>query len=439
MLSVIRSPGSVHRSIVVAGTLMLLIAPAPVYAATLQLQLDKSVILMRHGLRSPNQTPAELAKSSTRPWPEWPVGAGELTEHGADLIKTLGGYYRQRYATAGLLPADGCPDAGSVAAWSDNAAARIPLSGQALLDGMFPGCGLKVGYAPQTNVDPLFNPVGAGTCAINQGQARGAVLDAARGDLDRAAAKVRPAMKQLQSILKVRGVAGCAGTVPSCGLDGLANMLEDGKEGPKLEGGLKRATTVGENFLLEYAQGFPESDVAWGDATTAAAIAPLLAPRNLYLKLTQKTPYLASRNGAPLARAILAALEDDTATDATPSATRLVAFVGRDGHLANLSALLGVDWSLPGQPDNSPLGGTLAFERLHNPVDDKRYVRVVLYYQTLEQMRSGAALDAAHPPGQMVLKIPGCEKGAVNGACPLPVLRERLLAALAPDCPRAAQ
>ena len=81
------------------------------------------------------------------------------------------------------------------------------------------------------------------------------------------------------------------------------------------------------------------------------------------------------------------------------------------------------------------MGGTLAFERLINPADGKRYVRTVLYYQTLQQMRSNAPLDLAHPPGKLVVKMPGCDKGEIDGACPLPIVRKRFEAAFAADCP----
>lgn len=417
-----------------AAALSLLLAPTPLLAAAPTLQLEKSIVFMRHGVRSPNQTPAELAKSSTRPWPQWSVGAGELTEHGAGLVRTLGGYYRLHYATAGLLPAQGCPPAGSVANYADNAAARIPLSAQALMDGMFPGCGYKAGFKPQAEgADPLFNPSGAGTCPVNATKARAAVLEAAGGDLGRPMRREREALKRLQAILKVRSGVSCADDVPSCGLDGFGNVIEDGKEGPKLKGGLEIAATTGENFAFAYMEGMPEADVAWGEAATPEALAGLLGPRNEYLRLTRKPPYLASRHATALGRAVLAALEDAPAS-APIKASRFLVFMGRDTQLAALSGLLGLEWSLPDQPDDTAPGATLAFERLLNPADGKRYVRVVLYYQTLQQMRAGTALDLAHPPGMAVLKIPGCEKEEVDGACPLPVLRARFIAAFAPDC-----
>ena len=400
--------------------------PAP------RLQLEKSVLLMRHGIRSPNQTPEQLAKSASRPWPSWPVGPGLLTERGESLLRSLGGWYRLHYADTGLLPDSGCPASGTITNWSDNAAARIPLSGQALLDGLAPGCGLKVAFAPQTAPDALFNPVGAGTCPIKAGLALKAVTKAAGGDLDGASAKVRPALRQLQALLRVRSVAGCANGESSCGIDGLANVLGESPDGPKLEGGIARAATISENFLLAYADGRPEADIAWGEATTPEALAELATPRNLFLTLTRKPAYLAARHMTSLGRAVLAELDGSTGAG---NAARLVLFMGRDQHLAGMSGLLGIDWTLLGQPDAAAPGTTLAFERLRNPANGEVYVRLKLWYQTLAQMRGNVKHDRATPPGEVLLHVPSCDAREIDGACPLPVLRARLEQAFAAECP----
>jgi len=423
--------------------IVLTAAAAPSAGKPVTLQLEKSVLLMRHGVRAPTQSPEELAQSSRRPWPQWPVAKGELTERGAALVTVLGRYHRQHLAAAGLLPAEGCPAAGSIGVWADNSAKRIALSGQALLDGLAPGCDFKPYFAPPPGVDPLFQPVETGTCPIDHDKARAAILDAAGGSLGAAAASVRPALLKMQGILDVRSNVGCEVGVSSCGIDGFANRLETGPEGVRLEGGLKAATTVGENFLLEYLQGFADKDVAWGDAATPETLAPLLAPRNLYLKLTRRPAYIASRNGTTLAKTVLAILEAEAANppaaaDTPLRANQWVAIIGRDIHLATLGGVLGLDWTLPGQPDAHAPGVALRFERLRHP-NGQRYIRTSVVYQTLTQLRAEAALDLAHPPATVVLHIPGCAQDEIDGACPLPKVHARFLEGFAPDCPQAAR
>src|SRR5919197_2282318 len=75
----------------------------PVSTATEGPRLQFVVILTRHGVRSPTWPPEQLDTYSAEPWPSWGVKPGELTAHGAKLIKKLGVYGRAYLATAGLL------------------------------------------------------------------------------------------------------------------------------------------------------------------------------------------------------------------------------------------------------------------------------------------------------------------------------------------------
>lgn len=49
--------------------------------------LVKTVILSRHGIRSPKESDAVLRQWSTRAWPTWPGNQGDLTERGKELVK----------------------------------------------------------------------------------------------------------------------------------------------------------------------------------------------------------------------------------------------------------------------------------------------------------------------------------------------------------------
>jgi 4-phytase / acid phosphatase len=60
---------------------------------------------------------------------------------GAEAIRLLGRFDRESLAARGLLPTDGCPKAGTVSVWSDTGQRTIATS-DALLKGMFPGCGI---------------------------------------------------------------------------------------------------------------------------------------------------------------------------------------------------------------------------------------------------------------------------------------------------------
>jgi len=415
-------------------------AAAPTAAPVPEMRLEKVVMLQRHGLRSPTQTPEQLAPSATRPWPDWGIGPGELTVHGAQLIGYLGGYFRTHYAALGVLPTEGCPASGTFAVWSDNSTRRVPLSGQVLVEALFPGCDLRTGFQPQTEPDALFHPVELGVCSLHPARAEAAVLERVDDDLDRPMRANREALQYLQSLLKQRYRRVCARSAGSCGIDGFANVIQATPDSFVLAGGLQAATTAGENILLAYLQGLPLEQVGWGDVTTEEQLHLLLAPRNHYLDLTRRTPYLAARHGTPLAQLLLAALEDDPAASpgaagaALGGATHFAAIVGRDIHLAVIGGLLGLDWLLEGQPDLHGSGVTLALERWRDPDSGAAYIKPVVYYQTLAQMREAQPLDPGNPPGRVALQFSGCTNHQRDGACALAHLKPRIVMAMAEDC-----
>src|SRR4051794_22339805 len=139
------------------------------------LQLEQVILVSRHGVRSPTNTRPPLAQVAADPWPEWLVGPGELTPHGAQAATLMGAYYRDAFAQAGLLAATGCPRPSDVFLWSD-VEPRTRATAQAILDGMYPGCGL----APHTQAnreadDPLFHPTTTGVCKVDGAAARNAI------------------------------------------------------------------------------------------------------------------------------------------------------------------------------------------------------------------------------------------------------------------------
>ena len=82
-------------------------------------QMERAVLLSRHGVRAPLQSPEELDRHAATPWPTWPVTPGGLTPRGAELCDLMGRYYRVLYGGRGLIQSDDCPPRGTVAVWAD--------------------------------------------------------------------------------------------------------------------------------------------------------------------------------------------------------------------------------------------------------------------------------------------------------------------------------
>jgi 4-phytase/acid phosphatase len=402
----------------------------PSYAASTP-TLERVVIVQRHGVRAPTKDPASLSRYSAERWPDWPVAVAELTPHGADNVRFMGTWLRAHYASTGLWPAKGCPAPGSVAAWADGADQRTRVSGQTTLDGAFPGCKILAQHAPEEQKDSLFDAIETGVCPIDPDAAQKAVLAVAGGDLNAQDAAIETANALLYDILSPAASRhACADDKGTCFLNG-KNTLQADAEGIRLSGPLATASTMVENLLLEYGQGMPTAQVGWGRAD-AAALAKIGILHNRAADLTRRTQYIAAHNGVRMAQSVLAALQGNPAFPGSKGGEKLVAIAGHDTNLSNLAGILGVDWSLPEQPDKTPPGGTLAFE-LWRDGSGAKFVKIRMFYETLEQIRTAQILDKNHPAQQIDIALPGCAIGPEN-ACPLTDLIRQVQAALPSEC-----
>ncbi|HEY0266642.1 MAG TPA: histidine-type phosphatase [Rhizomicrobium sp.] len=358
----------------VAALLLLGAFAAPAAAAPV---LEKVVILQRHGVRAPTKAPSDLAPYARDAWASWPVAPGELTEHGAAALARMGEALHRQYAA--LLPAGDCR---RVFVWADNADQRTRRSGEVMAQAL--GCPGAAQWAKGGN-DPLFH--GDDICPADPGAAKAAVT----ARLDAVLAAHRPAYDKARRALA--GILTPGLSSADCADDKKCVLLADRntvKDGGKLSGTLADGSTLSENLFLEYAEG--KENPGWGrmDAAALAAIMPL---HNMASDLGRRTPIMAAHNANLLARQIAALLADNASLRiAVPDGARLILLAGHDTNLSNIAAMLGLDWSLPGEPDATAPDTALAFEKWH---DGKRgdFVGVRLYYQTALQLRTAAVLS----------------------------------------------
>lgn len=329
------------------------------------------VIVLRHGVRSPTSSPDELAPYASRAWQAWPVAPGVLTEHGAQGMTALGRRIGDMLVADGLGHGD-CDDAWLVVA---DSTPRNRASGAAMVKGLEPTCrGGYLALAPEQN-NPLFHFKNASS---------------AKDDDTPAAAPSAwppPALVELQTTL-----LGCSGD--AC----LAKAREQQRkllldpahdsEAARAKA-LKSAGSLSENLMLEYAQGFPPGDVAWGKGD-AGFIGRIITLHNLQFALAKKSMPAAAMAGSNLMAHILATLQQ--AAGVTPSVaplasakTRAVLLIGHDTNLANLAGVLDVDWHDARQPDDYPPGGALVFDLIKRT--DGYSVRVSSWMPTLDALR----------------------------------------------------
>ncbi len=364
--------------------------------AARHLRVERVVMLFRHGVRTP--LPGEAAESlAAQPWPVWSSPPSHLTAHGREGMRRLGVYDRALFAREGLLPRHGCPQAKAVEIWT-NTAERTISSGEALAEGLAPGCRLTVGHLAGAAKDPLFEPYEAGAVAMVPSAAV-AAIKAATGGADRLIEPYSQPLTTLQSILG----CGPAPKVPTCDLvhqPGDIRISGDGK-GVDLIGPLNPAGGTAEVLLMQYAEGFPLDQVGWGRAS-AARLAEVSRLHALTFEVYARPRYMAARLAGPLARRVLQRLN-------ARSGPRLVLMVGHDDNIAALASLAGVHFRVPGYGDDDPpMGGALGFEVLADRRTGARYVNAFYQAQTLDQLRALTAFAGRRRPWTKALPLRDC-------------------------------
>jgi 4-phytase/acid phosphatase len=182
------------------------------------------------------------------------------------------------------------------------------------------------------------------------------------------------------------------------------------------------ASTLGEDLLLEYTNGFRGKDLGWGrlDADTLKRILELHA---VHADLMRRTPYLARARGSNLLDHVLRSIEQAATGKAAAGALgrpdgALLILVGHDTNLSNLAGVLGLSWHLPGyQPNDTPPGGALVFSLWRQPDTAEYFVRTQYVAQTLEQMRSAIPLTMASPPATEEVAVAGCKQATGGAGC----------------------
>ncbi len=144
-------------------------------------------------------------------------------------------------------------------------------------------------------------PLTAGVGHLDHDRALASIAGRIGSDPAAVTEAYRPQLERLQRIL-----LGCPATAP-CPQPGhtaarllldIPASLEDGKgdHPANLKGPLSTASTITENFLLEYANGLPMDQVGWG-RVDLATLKQLLALHTAASDLTRRSSYLATVAG----------------------------------------------------------------------------------------------------------------------------------------------
>jgi len=391
------------------------------FAADNDMQLQQVLMLSRHNLRAPLADNGSVLEQSTKKsWPQWDVPGGQLTTKGGVLEVYMGNYTRQWLAQQGLVKNGSCPDSNDVFVYA-NSLQRTVATAQFFVNGAFPGCDVAVTHQDAMgSMDPIFNPVITDNSDAFNKKAL-AAMAAANEKL-----ALKPAFQRLEKIVDYKSSPAC-NNKKQCNLSSGQNTFsaESGKE-PNVSGPLKVGNSLMDAFTLQYYQGFPMEQVAWGQITTPEQWKELSAIKNGYQDTLFTSPDISREVAAPLVDYIRSQLVDQDKANAP----KITLMVGHDSNIASLlSALQVKPYELPDTYEKTPIGGQVVFERWHDAKNDKDLLKVEYVYQSADQLRDADMLSLKNPPKRVTLQLAGCQTDA-NGYCSWDQFSQALNAAL---------
>ncbi|MDE5879206.1 MAG: histidine-type phosphatase, partial [Desulfovibrio sp.] len=321
----------------------------------------------------------------------WPVKRGDRTPRGAALVTAMWGDLGEGFRKEGILPPNLCQKPADVFVRADTDE-RTRATARALLDALAPDC--RLGFAVSTDaIDPLFHPVKAGLYTFDPIGAATDILsmtDGGLGQLQDDLATPLALVGRLSAPVSPE-LCGRFNLPQDCALSDIPNAVSVAPDGRNvnLTGSLAIASSLAEIFLLEYGE-WPGIAAGWGQVT-APTLRKVLPVHARVFDVVNRAPLVAWARGSSLLAEMGAALLG-THYDERCNKAALVVFVGHDTNIANLGALLGVNWQLEDYPVNGiPPASVLVLELREKA--GGREVRVNFLAQPL------AALHTPFGPG----------------------------------------
>lgn len=399
----------------VAGAAMLSAgAQAQDTAAPEGYQLQQVLIMSRHNLRAPLANNGSVLEQSTaKAWPQWDVPGGQLTTKGGVLEVYMGHYMREWLAQQKLVTSGECPPENAVYAYA-NSLQRTVATAQFFITGAFPGCGIAVHHQPQMGtMDPTFNPVITDDSPAFREKALQAM------EKERQGMQLTESYKLLETMIDYRNSPSCKEKQVCSLSEGKDTFSADYQQEPGVSGPLKVGNSLVDAFTLQYYEGFPKDQVAWGEITSDKQWQVLSKLKNGYQDSLFTSTAVAQNVAKPLVKYIDNALVGEGASKA-----KVTLLVGHDSNIASLlTALDFKPYQLPGQYERTPIGGKLLFQRWHDSGSNRDLMKIEYVYQSTEQLRNADPLTLQTPPQRVTLAINGCPVDD-QGFCPMETFKK---------------
>ena len=366
--------------------------------------LEQVVVFSRHGLRAPLSSPTStLGKITPNQWPQWDTPASYLTTRGGVLESYFGHYFSEWLVDNKLLTENTCPSENEVYIYT-NSLQRTIATGQYFTVGAFPGCIVPIIHKEKLGtMDPVFFPVisddnpefkQAAITSINQtAHAKG---------IEGLNQKLNNTYQDLSNIINYTQSTNCLAD-KQCDFTDLPTkiIIEKGKE-PGITGPLRTGTSIADAFILQYYEGAPLQDIAWGKIKNNKQFEQLVAIKEYYNTILFGSSVIAKQVAANLINYI-------NQTFSEKNHTKFTFLVGHDSNVASLfSALKIKSYTLPDQFETTPIGGKVVFQKWRDNHSGEALMKIEYFYQSTDQIRNLTQLNRNNPPHKVTLEMENC-------------------------------
>ncbi len=366
--------------------------------------LEQVVVFSRHGLRAPLASPTStLGKITPNQWPQWDTPASYLTTRGGVLESYFGHYFNEWLVDNKLLTENTCPSENEVYIYT-NSLQRTIATGQYFTVGAFPGCIVPIIHKEKLGtMDPVFFPVisddnpefkQAAITSINQtAHAKG---------IEGLNQKLNNTYQDLSNIINYTQSTNCLAD-KQCDFTDLPTkiIIEKGKE-PGITGPLRTGTSIADAFILQYYEGAPLQDIAWGKIKNNKQFEQLVAIKEYYNTILFGSSVIAKQVAANLINYI-------NQTFSEKNHTKFTFLVGHDSNVASLfSALKIKSYTLPDQFETTPIGGKVVFQKWRDNHSGEALMKIEYFYQSTDQIRNLTQLNRNNPPHKVTLEMENC-------------------------------
>ncbi|CAH2988291.1 unnamed protein product [Chilo suppressalis] len=362
--------------------------------------LKQVVILSRHGLRSPLSK--YLPQMTPNKWPSWREKPGYLTAKGKILEGYMGQYFSAWFNEKGLILNNNCPTKDEFYVYA-NIKQRTRASAKAFVDKAFPFCNVTVHHS-DGNVDPIFNPVLHNTSAIF----RQLVIEDMQRILKRLS--LNNSYENIENILDYKNSELCQDENKCNLLTDKNKVIVMSGEKPNVFGPIKIGNSVVDAFVMQYYEGLPLENVAWGNVRSPKDWQVIMNLSRGYHNVIFNTSLIAHDISLPL----IGYMKPIFFGDNKPKVALLM------GHDANIYTVLKTlqfkPYSLANQYELTPIGGKLVFQKWFDTMNNVNLLKIEYVYQSSEQLRDTSELNLHNTPKFKLMELEKC-KVDQNGFC----------------------